>query len=263
MAFWTTELFRERLEPDSIVTPGNPERIKQGCYQLAVGREVCITDQSDETQKIILENDDVTAVIPPGQFGLLTTEEEVSVPADAIGFISIRFKHKAKGLINVSGFHVDPGFRGRLKFSVYNAGSQSVALQRGDDAFMFWLANLVGPTTDIYNGNHQGQDGISSSDVERMQGVLYSPAALRERITDLEKDTEERIRKLESRFSVATAVFRVAFLSVVIPFAWIFFRPLLEQWGEKLFRDNASPTIQQTEIPPDADSDSSETGEGR
>ena len=50
------------------------------------------------------------------------TKESIEVPLDALGLISIRSKYKLKGLINVSGFHVDPGFRGSLVFAVYNAG---------------------------------------------------------------------------------------------------------------------------------------------
>lgn len=230
MAFWTTETFRERFATEDIVEPSDLSRIKQGCYQLSVGREVCITDQQDETQKTILENEDSTAVIPPGQFALLMTDEVVAVPRDAIGFISIRFSYKSKGLINVSGFHVDPGFKGRLKFSVYNAGSQSVALQRGDQAFMMWLANLDQKTEDAYQGDHQGQDGISSSDVERMQGVLYSPASLIDRIKDLEKQTDVRMRALESRMSIATIIFRILVMSLVIPFLWLVLRPAIEKW---------------------------------
>ena len=69
-------------------------------------------------------------VIPPGQFGLLITEEVVQVPMDAIAFISIKAGIKFRGLVNVSGFHADPGFSGKLKFAVYNAGSQRLVLDR-------------------------------------------------------------------------------------------------------------------------------------
>jgi hypothetical protein len=43
--------------------------------------------------------------IPPGQFAFLLTKEVVSVPADALAFISIRVKTKFRGLVNVSGWH--------------------------------------------------------------------------------------------------------------------------------------------------------------
>ena len=46
---------------------------------------------------------------PPGQFAFLLTKEVVSVPADALAFISIRVKTKFRGLVNVSGW---PGCNG-------------------------------------------------------------------------------------------------------------------------------------------------------
>lgn len=234
MSFWTTETFKDRLSTDSIVQPADESRIKQGCYQLAVGREVCITDQGDETQKTILDDVDSTAVIPPGQFALLMTEEVVKIPPDAIGFISVRFSYKSKGLINVSGFHVDPGFKGRLKFSVYNAGSQSVALHRGDQAFMMWLASLDRNTDDIYRGDHQGQDGINASDVERMQGVLYSPASLIDRIKDLEKETDARVRSLESKMTIASTIFKFAFVTVFLSILLAVVKPLVTNWVDNI-----------------------------
>lgn len=54
--------------------------------------------------------------IPKGQFALLITEEIVKVPNNALAFISFKAKYKYKGLINVSGFHVDPGWYGKLTF---------------------------------------------------------------------------------------------------------------------------------------------------
>lgn len=248
MSFWTTETFKSRLDSDKIVEPANESRIKQGCYQLAVGREVCVTDQGEETQKTILEDDDVTALIPPGQFALLTTDEVVGIPLDAIGLISVRFSYKSKGLINVSGFHVDPGFRGRLKFSVYNAGSQTVAVQRGDQAFMLWLVTLDRESEDVYRGEHQGQDGINASDVERMQGVLYSPASLIDRIKDLEQDTDQRMQTLESRMSVATVIFRTVCLVVLLPLLLFIVKPLLESWVSSRPSEGVNSAVEEVEL---------------
>ena len=64
------------------------------------------------------------------------------MPDTAIAFISIRASIKFKGLINVSGFHVDPGFRGQLRFAVYNAGSSEIDLDQDERVFMIWFADL-------------------------------------------------------------------------------------------------------------------------
>ena len=86
-------------------------------------------------KKLKSSGKDVLA-IEPGEFGLLMTQEYMFVPPDLLGIISIRMTHKQKGLVNISGFHVDPGYYGRLMFSVFNAGPKDVLLRYRDKAFM-------------------------------------------------------------------------------------------------------------------------------
>src|SRR5690606_34294489 len=102
-----------------------PSRITNACYEMGLGTEAFITSHG-ETKSIYAIGGQIQ--IPPGQFGLLLTQEELSMPLNLIAFISIKASKKMTGLVNVSGFHVDPGFEGRLKFSVYNAGSKDIIL---------------------------------------------------------------------------------------------------------------------------------------
>ena len=183
MAFWSTERFRQRAAQEILVVPFDPQNVKHGAYELAVGPEVSITSKDSKTKEALDAGE--AFVIPPGQFGLLLTEEIVSAPLDAIGFISIRASIKFEGLVNVSGFHVDPGFSGRLKFSVYNAGSRNIVLSRGDRVFMLWFGDLDRTTSDGYGGQQAGQNEITSRDLMRMQGEVASPAQLQKDIVDL------------------------------------------------------------------------------
>lgn len=112
--------------------------------------------------------------------------EEVRVPQDAIGFISIKAGTKFRGLVNVSGFHVDPGFSGRLKFSVYNPGNRPIVLEPGSPIFLLWFASLDCETEDVYKGDHQNQAEITPKDVMRLQGEVPSPAALDKRLREVE-----------------------------------------------------------------------------
>src|SRR5690349_1888369 len=118
MAFWSTEKVKEEHSKGCLINPFDGSRVKHGAYELALGPEAFLTSYSEGKKKIL--NDSEQLVIPPGQFGLLLTEEQVMVPNNAIGLISIKAGIKFRGLVNVSGFHVDPMFKGRLKFSVYN-----------------------------------------------------------------------------------------------------------------------------------------------
>jgi dCTP deaminase len=149
---------------------------------MALGAEAFITAGTG-TKRQYASNDQLR--IPPGQFGILITEEEVSIPPNMLAFISIKASKKMNGLVNVSGFHVDPGFKGRLKFSVYNAGPEAIVLDVGRPLFPIWFYELGEADENPYAGIHQGQSSISSDDVSRLQGDLASPAALKKQLDDL------------------------------------------------------------------------------
>lgn len=184
MAFWSTRTLINRLKKDSLVTPYDNNAIKSACYELSLGDEYFLTSDIDNTKDKLENNDQVS--IPPGQFGLLITKEVVRVPLNAIAFISIKAGVKFRGLVNVSGFHVDPGFNGKLKFSVFNAGGQPIVLQRNQKVFLIWFADLDQEIADGYSGLHQDQKQITGEDVMRIQGEIASPATLAKRISSLE-----------------------------------------------------------------------------
>lgn len=184
MAFWSSEKLAARIEAENLVSPFDVEAIKSAAYELSLGDEYFLTSDQDNTKDRLENHDQVS--IPPGQFGLLISEEVVKVPLDAIAFISIKAGVKFRGLVNVSGFHVDPGFTGKLKFSVFNAGGQPVVLQRNQRVFLIWYADLDQMTAGAYSGAHQNQSQITGEDVMRIQGEIASPATLAKRITELE-----------------------------------------------------------------------------
>lgn len=184
MPFLTSQDLRARLEgPRPPILMANPARVESASYEMALGGQAFITSTQDATKQSFDAGEQIS--IPPGQFAMLLTEEEIDLSADVLAFISIKASKKMRGLVNVSGFHVDPGFHGRLKFSVYNAGSETIVLEVGEPLFPIWLYDLGKQDDRPYRGQHQGQAGISSEDVMRLQGEVASPAALKKDIDDL------------------------------------------------------------------------------
>jgi dCTP deaminase len=188
MAFWSSEKLKERIAAEKLITPYDEAAINHCAYELAMGNQATVTvgPATKGTDRKVTLKDRDPLVIPPGQFALLLTKETVTIPLDSIGFISIRAKKKFEGLVNVSGFHVDPGFSGRLKFSVYNAGGQDILITESDRVFMLWYAALDRETRDGYGVAAMEQNEISTQDLTRMQGEVSSPAQLRRDIVELQ-----------------------------------------------------------------------------
>lgn len=195
------------------------ERLQNASYELTLGDEVYTNN--DET-KTILSSTNPQFEIRPGQFAVLITNEEISITQKHIGFISLKFGFKFRGLVNISGFHVDPGFKGKLKFSVYNAGSQSIILDRGAPYFVLWISELKSDLDEknLYNGTHQGQNSINANDIMKIKGEIASPNGLLEQIRALETriETESEWRRWGLRIIIGLLI------ALVVKMLW--------DWGD-------------------------------
>lgn len=204
-AFWSGETLEARLP--TLVEPFRAENIDCAAYTLSIGSEVYVsptTETSDPASVTIRTlGKDEAFTIPPGQFAFLLTDEIVSIPTNAIGFISIKAKIKFRGLVNVSGFHVDPGFRGRLIFSVFNAGPVALHLRQGQPCFLIWFAGLDRVSSKVKTTAPQLH--LDPALITAISGEVFSLQGLAKKISQGDTALEERLRgaehSLEKRFS--------------------------------------------------------------
>ncbi|WP_419932311.1 dCTP deaminase [Candidatus Poriferisodalis sp.] len=181
--FWSSETILDRIRADRLVDPFSPKLVKHCAYELTMGPQALVTGD-----KRVLRDLEVgeQLQIPAGHFAQLMTEEVVRVPKDTLGLISMKSRVKSLGLVNVSGFHVDPGFKGRLRFSVYNAGPSPVVISRGTPTFLIWFAALDKATRDPYTGDG-GRRAFSDRDTKDMLGDVHTPQVLADRVLRLER----------------------------------------------------------------------------
>ncbi|MEQ8410301.1 MAG: hypothetical protein RIB52_01990 [Erythrobacter sp.] len=197
MTFWGGSKLLIEIGRQGIVTPFRENQIDCSAYTLRLGAEAFVTPsfgddlRTNVKQSLAKPTMEMvggkerpkgggTVVIPPGQFAFLLTDEIVKIPNNVMGFISLKSKHKFRGLINVSGFHVDPGFEGRLVYSVFNAGPAALHFSRGDELFLLWLADLSGDVQERYYKTEFGYADITSdlvTDVSRQTHSLQDLAS--------------------------------------------------------------------------------------
>jgi dCTP deaminase len=220
--FWSGETLSERLKP--LIDPFSLERVDCAAYTLAIGPEVYVSpnDQTADPTTVTVRqlNQGEAFTVPPGQFAFLLTEEIVSVPADAVAFISIRAKTKFRGLVNVSGFHVDPGYRGQLTFAVFNAGPVPVHLRRGQPIFLIWYASLDRETN--FKKNDGVHKGIDPELVTAVAGELQSFAGLSKKVKEIEKAIGDRIHVVEREQTYYRVIGAIALAMVIgLTLAWL------------------------------------------
>jgi dCTP deaminase len=238
--FWSGETLTDRLA--SLIEPFAPERVDCAAYTLSIGPEVYVSpndqaaDPTTVTVRKLGSGDAFT--IPPGQFAFLLTEEIVAVPSDAVAFISIRAKIKFRGLVNVSGFHVDPGYHGQLTFAVFNAGPTPIHLKRGQPIFLIWYASL--DRESAFKKHGPIRLGIDTELVTSIAGELQSFAGLSRRIGNVDKALGDRVHAIEREQTYYRWIGAIA-LALVLFFATNF---LKENWPWR------SPTSQRTTADP-------------
>lgn len=169
-----------------IITPFKKERIDCSAYTMRIGGEAYISPEDGRTNvsHILQLNHREPITIPPGQFAFLITREFIYLPHDLFALINIKSGLKVQGLVNVSGFHVDPGYKGNLVFAVFNAGPKTILLREGDDAFLIWFARLEQPSEE-YARKKKGFTCISSELASNIPRESASLNSLNKRIDKL------------------------------------------------------------------------------
>jgi len=98
MSFWSTQTLKQRLP--KLIENYSEEQLDNAAYDLRLGSEVYISPLSDDTgevrnKRFLDYGHDID--IPPGRFAFLLTEEKIEIPQNALAFISLKFRKKAKG----------------------------------------------------------------------------------------------------------------------------------------------------------------------
>lgn len=209
MAFWSGETLKGKLP--HLVQPFDESAIDCAAYTLHVGSEIYVSpdrkvsDPTRHAKKRLAAGEAFT--IPAGQFGFLTTAEQIAVPDNALAFISIKARLKFGGLINISGFHVDPGYRGELLFSVMNAGPKPVHLQQGQPLFLIWYADLDQTTDEKKHG--AGFKGIDPVLINGISGEILSLQSLSDEHRDLEQRLTKQIQDQSATISNLKLLVRI------------------------------------------------------
>ena len=225
MSFWSSQTIIKRCGSDKLIEPFSKSQVKESAYSLSVGNEMYITSNSDakfETRTKVKLDKNKVYIIPPGQFAYILTAEVLKIPSNCLSFISMKFNIKAKGLINVSGFHVDPGYHGKLIFAVYNAGGQDVKIRKGDNIFLIWFADLD-EEDELYRKEHEN---IELNKIPTKFISAAQNAETLKNISNIQKDLEKQVN--------VSTVRATLLLSLLIPFNLWLIRYVTDKYQQEI-----------------------------
>jgi dCTP deaminase len=173
------------------------ECLQQASYDLRLGRaSYLVGSQSPKT----LDERDNYLTIPPGQFALLTCFEKLDMPPNLLGFITLKNSFKMQGLINISGFHVDPSFQGNLIFAVNNAGPSDIRLRLREPTFTIFFADVKGDVGALRQ--NKPLEDIPLSSVQYLGGSSVTLTKLQKELEDL----RSKLLTIYAPLAVATLI---------------------------------------------------------
>jgi dCTP deaminase len=211
MSFWSGE---KLLQNQSVIVGFEPNQVDANAYNLRMGQCYFITGNSEKQTKVFLQQGEPFS-IPPGQFAYLMTHEELDIPPNAMAFISMRTGVKFQGLINVSGFHVDPGYKGKLIFASFNASPSPIQICEGEAIFKLWFAELNQKSGHKHLFKGSGKGDIDSTLIRGMSKEIYSLQALADKMRLLETSVEKRFSEQKPTIDNLTFIWRAISLGVV------------------------------------------------
>jgi dCTP deaminase len=212
-SFWSGE---KLLENCGIVEPFREDQIDCNAYELRMGSlyyRTADTETGKPQVKTALKELECFT-IPPGQFAYLISKEVVKIPLDAMAFISMKTGIKLQGLINVSGFHVDPGYIGPLIYGVYNASPSPIHVCENDKLFKIWLCDLDRTSGPKYTFSGQSYGDISNELIRGMSKEIYSLQSLADKMRTVENSLTVRMAEQKSVVDHLQNVYRVMTLGV-------------------------------------------------
>jgi dCTP deaminase len=101
-------------------------------------------------------------VLRPRQSKLVATLERIELGEDLVGTLHLRSTLARNGII-ASLALVDPGYRGQLTISLFNAGRRSFRMSGNDRFLQIMLHRLGVKTQRPYSGKYQDSQGVVDS----------------------------------------------------------------------------------------------------
>jgi len=204
-----------------IIKEFDEHQINPASYDARLGKQIFKTKKEegliDSSKKGII-------IIEIGEFVLLSTCENFTLPNNIAGQIGLRSHYARKGLILLSGPQIDPGFRGILTLGVYNVGPKIVAIPFLEPFCTIEFHKLNVPATEPYEGEYQNQTTIPTKDIEYFMGARGATLA---EVVETMGNLSNSINTLESTVKgIKRSLWVIPVIIVVVMTLFGLFQPL-------------------------------------
>ncbi len=155
-------------------------------------------------------------ILEPGDFGVVTTYEEIELPNDYAARIGVRSSLTRAGIFSATGPQIDPGYKGLFTIGLINLSPNPVTLAYKEQFCTIEFHKLSEPVENPYDGPYQGQRELTSRDIDHLvqhQGMAYS------QVLKTLSSLSENVGRLTTDFEIFQKTFNWKFVILGIIFA--------------------------------------------
>lgn len=177
---------KDRIGKAGIVSPFDENCVQPASYDLRIGALVYAPPNPD--QPIDLSSNGGVYRLPPYGNAVLTTFEDLKLPADILGRIGLKSGLARRGIVASTGPQIDPGFEGKLFVSIFNVTAVSHVLKYQDTFLTIEFHTLDQKPDRTYEGPYQGKYSIGAEVLDalvRLEGMTLSQ--MQTQFTELER----------------------------------------------------------------------------
>jgi len=205
----TDSEIRETMAQQALlIKPFEPKRLEPASYDLRAGRVLV-------ARRGIIDLNKEPVVLRQGEWAEIESLEVVELPLNIAATVGVRSSLTRRGLDWFSGPQIDPGYKGKIYISVFNASVVPIDLSYGMSFATLTFFRLAREASRPYDGKFQKQLTFPEEDVERMlkmepyafSDLVTSVGALDQTVDKLTKASERTLTDLSWVKKLLFAIF--------------------------------------------------------
>jgi len=128
MEILTEEDLLKAVKEETLIQNGRTESCEGIKYDFTLGNIALTVDSKGP---IDIEQSKENIMIKPGEIAFVITKETLSLPDDIYCQLSTKRKLSLDGIVTLGGLIIDPNYKGKLFFGLYNISSRDYLLRPG------------------------------------------------------------------------------------------------------------------------------------
>lgn len=123
---------KDAIQNQTLIKNGNIDNCEGMKYDFRLSNRVLRADFNRPLEfEDSSSNEQAKLIIEPGEVAFVMTEEDLELPGDVFCQLSSKRKLSHGGIIILGGFTVDPNYKGKLIFGLYNISSRNYPIIPG------------------------------------------------------------------------------------------------------------------------------------